>query len=83
MTSHRPLTARGLKAILTRAGVDHSALTITDDPTVWTDVESGERTAQVKVAGPKDVRRAVFQELFPRGYAQAPYLEADYWSRTR
>ena len=36
MTGSAPLTARGLKAMLTRAGVDHYTLTITDDPEVWT-----------------------------------------------
>jgi hypothetical protein len=34
------MTARGVKVMLTREGVDYSALTLTDDPRVWTDVET-------------------------------------------
>lgn len=79
----RPLTARGVKTILTRAGIDQSTLTITDDPAVWCDLETGERVTSVKVTGPDDARSAVFHALFDRGYAVAPYSDCDYWSRPR
>ena len=77
----RPLTARGLEAILTRAGIDHSALEIRDDPAVWTNVETGERSTSVVVSGPKEPRRQAFHALFDRGLACAPYPERDEWSR--
>lgn len=50
----RPLTAHGLKAILTRAGVDHPALEIRDDQAVWTDVETGQRSTSVVASGPRE-----------------------------
>jgi hypothetical protein len=77
----RPLTARGLKAILTRAGVDHSALEIRDDPAIWTNVETGERGTSVVVSGPKEPRRQVSRVLYDRGLACAPYSGRDEWSR--
>jgi hypothetical protein len=77
----RPLTARGLKAILTRAGVGHSALRIRDDPSVWVNVETGERSTSVIVSGPEDARRAASHVLYEKGLANAPYPEYDMWSR--
>jgi hypothetical protein len=77
------LTARGVKAMLTRAGVDHSALEITSDPTVWRDVETNELTTSVIVAGPKEQRTQAFHALFDRGLSVAPYPDRDYWSRRR
>lgn len=50
----RPLSVRGLKAMLTRAGVDHPALEIRDEPAVWTNAETGQRSTSVVVSGPKD-----------------------------
>jgi hypothetical protein len=76
-----PLTARGVKAILTRAGVDHSGLTITDDPAVWVDLDTGKSSTSVVVSGPEQPRARAFDALFTRGYACAPYPEYDMWSR--
>lgn len=76
-----PLTARGIKNMLTRAGIDYSGLTFTDDPAVWTDVETGASSTSVKVEGPYALRRAVFWALFDRGFSTSPYPEYDLWSR--
>jgi hypothetical protein len=51
--SRRDLTVRGVKAMLTRAGVDYSALTITHDPAVWTDLETGAQSTSIKIEGPE------------------------------
>jgi hypothetical protein len=80
MSAH-PLTARGVKAMLTRAGVDHSALELRDDPAVWVNVETGERSTSVVVSGPKHVRREAAHVLYDKGLANAPYPEYDMWSR--
>lgn len=75
------LTARGIKGMLTRAGFDHSALTITDDSAIWTDVETGRSVTSVKIEGPKEVRNKVWDVLEDRGLVCAPYPEYDMWSR--
>lgn len=75
------LTARGVKMILTRAGVDYSALTITDDPDVWVDLETGKGTTSVKIEGPDEPRRRVWWALESRGLSCAPYPEYDMWCR--
>jgi hypothetical protein len=77
----RPLTARALKGILTRAGVDHSGLEIRDDPAVWTNVENGERGTSVVVSGPTEPRRQASRILSDRRLACAPYSGRDEWSR--
>jgi hypothetical protein len=77
----KPLTARGVKLILSRNGVNHSALTITDDPQMWTDLDTGAKTASVKIEGPKELRRAATRALFDKGLSEAPYPEYDLWSR--
>lgn len=79
--SVHPLTARGLKAILTRGGVDHSALKIDNDYAVWTNVETGERGTSVMVTGPKEIRREAAHVLYDKGLANAPYPGYDLWSR--
>lgn len=77
-----PLTARGVKTMLTRAGVDYSALTITDDPDVWVDIETGIGSTSVRIEGPEDARRQATDALFwGRGLGHAPYPEYDSWSR--
>jgi hypothetical protein len=85
MTEHgagRPeLTARGVKMMLTRAGVDYSALTITDDPAVWTNVETGVGHTSVVIAGPKEARSRAAGVLYGKGLGNAPYPEYDMWSR--
>jgi hypothetical protein len=75
------VTARGIKAMLTRAGVNYSALTITDDSAVWTNLETGRSTTSVKIEGPKDIRSKVWDALEDRGLVCAPYPEYDMWSR--
>lgn len=81
MSARRPLTARGLKAILTCAGVDHSALQVRDHPPVWTNVETRERSTSVIVSGPTGPRQQAFHALFDSGLACAPYPDRDEWSR--
>jgi hypothetical protein len=81
VTARRPLTGRGLKAILTRAGVGHSALEVRDDPAVRTNVETGERRRSVVVGGPKDLRWRASAVLYEKGLRNAPYPEYDMWSR--
>jgi hypothetical protein len=81
VTARQPLTARGLKAMLTRAGVDHSALEIRDDYAVWTNVETGQRSTSVVVSGPNEARREAGHVLHDKGLANAPYPECDMWSR--
>lgn len=81
MTARRPLTARGLKTMLARAGVDHSALEIRDDYAVWTNVETGQRSTSVAVSGPKDLRWQAASVLYDKGLSNAPYPECDMWAR--
>lgn len=68
----KPLTARGVKAMLARAGVDYAALTITDAP-----------GAQVKILGSRESRRQAWHVLFDKGLVNAPYITHDFWSRPR
>lgn len=75
------LTARGVKNMLGRAGVDHSALTITDDPAIWVDLETGRASNSVKIEGSDDDRWAADRALSERGLACAPYPEYDMWCR--
>ena len=63
------LTARGVKTMLSRAGVDRSELTIYD----WAD--------RVVITGPRDARMKAFHALFERGLACAPYRDWHEWSR--
>jgi hypothetical protein len=77
----KALTARGVKTMLSRAGVDYSALTITDDPAVWTDLETGRRSTSVKIEGPKEARWQAQVVLFDKGLSNAPYPDHDEWSR--
>gem|GEM_PF-6069911 len=77
----KTLTADEVRALLTEAGVDQSALTITDDPAVWTNIETGDSGTSVLVTGPKEARRLAHNALFGRGFACAPYPDEDYWSR--
>ncbi len=81
MSAARQLTARGVKMMLARAGVDYSALTIRDDPTVWWDLETGRTSANVVIEGPEDARTAAFLALLGRGLSVAPYPDHDEWSR--
>jgi hypothetical protein len=67
--------------MLTRAGVDHSALEIRDDSAVWTNVETGERSTSVVVSGPKEPRWQASWVLYDKGLSNAPYPEYDMCSR--
>jgi hypothetical protein len=77
------LTARAVRDMLTRAGVRHTALTITDDPEQCWDEETGEEIRRVRVTGPQPVRQEAWVALFRRGLACSPHLAEDYWSRRR
>jgi hypothetical protein len=79
--SARPLTARGVKMMLARAGVDYSALTVTEDPAVWTDLETGRQSTSVKIEGPEEARWQAALALYSHGLSNAPYPEYDMWSR--
>ena len=81
LTRAEALTARGVKVMLRRAGVDYSALTITEDPAVWTNVETGACGHSVVISGPREARRAARDALFEGGLACAPYRDRDEWSR--
>jgi hypothetical protein len=75
------LTARGVKAMLARAGVDYSELDITDDAAIWTDLDGGRPRTSVVIRGPKAARNRVWAALEDRGLACAPYTDRDEWSR--
>ena len=77
----KPLTARGVKTLLTKAAVDYSALTITDDPDVWVNIQTGIGNTSVKIEGPREARKKAWWVLFNRGLSNAPYPEYDMWSR--
>jgi hypothetical protein len=79
----RQLTARGVKTMLTRAGVDYSGLQIVDDPTVWTDLETGRQGTSVIISGPEAARWAAHTALFwGHGLSSnAPYPDHDRWVR--
>jgi hypothetical protein len=80
------LTARGVKMRLTRAKVDFSTLTITEEVVTCRRVDvdfSGpwrERNTVI-VAGPKDERRDAWWALFNSGLSCAPYPDRDEWTR--
>lgn len=80
----RQLTARGVKTRLTRAGIDHTALTITDKAQTARQVDinfSGpwQRRNVVLIHGTKEQRRPAFHALFDAGLACAPYPDHDEW----
>lgn len=77
----KPLTADEVRSILTEAGVDHSALTIANDPAVWTNVETGKQGTSVRIDGPEEARRAATRVLFGLYLSHAPYPDYDYWHR--
>ena len=69
----KTLTAAQVRRMLAKSGVDMSELTISDDATVWTNVETGKSGTSVRIDGPKEARRVAFHALFERGLANAPY----------
>ncbi len=74
------LTSERVRTMLADAGVDHSRLTITDDPDVWTDIETGRSSTSVRIRGPRHDRLAAAGVLFAHRLACAPYLDHDEWS---
>jgi hypothetical protein len=68
MSKQRRLTVRGVKSILSRAGVDYSALEVT------------ERGDSVEIAGTRDERRASADVLYGRGLWCAPFPDRDCWT---
>lgn len=73
------LTARGVRTMLTRAGVDHSQITITERrvEVLW----AGTTRTQVTITGPRDARRAAGLALYERGLTCAPYPDRSEWHR--
>ena len=67
------LTARGVKTILTRAGVDQAELEVTD---------TGRNHHSVQITGPEEARAAAWSELMDHGLACAPYPDRDLYSRS-
>jgi len=78
---NKSLTASEVDAILVLAGVDSSALTISDDPAVWTNIETGENGTSVRIDGPEETRRAATAALWEARLSHAPYPDHDFWSR--
>jgi hypothetical protein len=81
VSARRDLTVRCVKAMLTKAGVDHCALEIYRDPAVWTNLETGRQKTSVVIKGPKDARWQASHVLYERGLSNAPYPDLDMWSR--
>lgn len=84
MSNH--LTIRGVKTMLTRAGIDTCALSFTRHD------RSGQHVTghyeckyvekvDIEITGPKTVRADVRAELFDRGLECAPYPDRDFFSR--
>lgn len=71
MSTVKPLTVRGVRQRLTRAGVDHYPLRITQDGD-YIRVDSDGCDDDIR-------RRAARQVLFDAGISLAPYPEYDLW----
>lgn len=74
--SARRLTARGVKTMLARRGVDYSALELTETVNDF----------EVRIDGPRDARKAATQALVldidgPPGMSLAPYPDHDFLIR--
>ncbi len=86
MSAPKTLTARGLKQMLTRAGVDHAQLEFAEQQVTARRLDVDytgpwEKVTQVVVTGPKECRTAAFHVLFDKGLSIAPYPDRDIWSR--
>lgn len=75
------VTVAEVLAMLNAANVDHSTLTITHDPEVWVNCETGERNDSVKIEGLDSERHAVWAALEDAGLSCAPYSAYDMWSK--
>lgn len=65
----RKLTVRGVKAMLTREGIDYTGLEFREDDN------------RVLISGDDSVRRRVRNALLDSGLTLAPYPDCDWWSR--
>jgi len=79
------ITVRGVKQRLSRAGIDHSALTITEEVVRYRQVDFNytgpwQNKTMVTITGPKPVRRAASDVLYDAGFANAPYPDHDEWA---
>jgi hypothetical protein len=63
------LTVRGVKAMLTRAGID------------YTELGFREGNDRVCITGPQDARSRIWHVLLNKGLGCAPYTDCDWWSR--
>ncbi len=81
MSALRPLTVRGVKTILTRAGVPYAGLELT--PYLTESVVPGrEGTIHgVRITAPLKARRAAENVLFDAGLACVGYPEHSTWTR--
>ena len=77
----RPLTVRGVRQILTRAGVDQSALTL--EAVESESLVPGREgiICGVRISGPREARRTTTAPLMNAGLTCAPYPEATTWDR--
>lgn len=77
----RPLTVRGVRQILTRAGVDPSALTLEAVETVSLIPGREGIIRGVRISGPREARRATTAPLMNAGLTCAPLPEHATWDR--
>lgn len=80
----RPLTVRGVRQILSRAGVDSSALAIEARTVTQRDAWNGgpwTTSQEIVVTAPRDVRRPADEVLWGAGLTCAPYPDHSVWSR--
>jgi hypothetical protein len=81
VSGRQDLTVGEVEAVLTKSGVDYSALEIYHDPAVWTNLETGAQRTSVVIKGPKEARRQASRVLYERGLSNARYPDLDMWSR--
>lgn len=84
--SRRSLTARGVKQMLTRRGIDWRNLSITEQTTTARRIDIGyigpwETFTEVKIAGPRSIRNPACFALFCAGLSEAGYPEYSLFSR--
>lgn len=81
----RSLSARGVKRMLTRAGVDWRALTITEQRITSRDAWNGgpwETYTEVRVGGPRLLLNTVWWALSKPGMSCASYPDHQLWSKS-
>lgn len=83
----RPLTARGVKNILTRAMIDHTGLDIAENLITARRIDTDftgpwRQVHQVIVTGPQDARREAANALYDAGLTCAPFPDRHEWSRS-